>query len=197
MWTDYKKTFPVQYINLGYFDEYVRQVVLEKKPKLILDVGGGIDGSVVLKGTDSAIYLLDPFISVNPEWMDDKVDWDTTKQFDLIVARGSINYLTKDELDRVKSLLNPFGTFIANTFLVSPPEQWTKRPYETVAGEKGVERFRYNQEKGVVEHELLPEHGVKIAHTFFYYSPEEYKTMFPGLKIINHKKNSAILYFEK
>ena len=54
MWTDYKKTFPVQYINLGYFDEYVRQVVLEKKPKLILDVGGGIASQNKLRH----VYLL-------------------------------------------------------------------------------------------------------------------------------------------
>lgn len=196
MWTNYKKTFPVQYIKLGYFDEYVRQIVLEKKLKLILDVGGGIDGSIILKNTDSEVYLLDPFISVKPEWMVGKVDWNTTKQFDLIVARGSINYLERKELSKIKELLNLGGFFVANTFLLPPPAKWTERPYKNREGHGGLERSRYNLKRGIVEHELVPEHGEKIKHSFFYYSPEDYEKIFPGIQIIRYKVNSGILVFK-
>lgn len=197
MWTDYKKTFPVQYIKLGYFDEYIRQIVLEKKPETILDIGGGVDGTLALKDTGSQVYLLDPYIPVKPEWIAGQVDWGTKKQFDLIVARGSINYLSTEELHKIKDMLVPGGIFIANTFIKCPSGVWSERPYLNVAGEKGIERSRYDESEGSVKHELIPEHGDPITHSFFYYSPGDYEKIFPGIQIILHKANSGILVFKK
>jgi hypothetical protein len=197
MWTEYRSTFPARYIEPGHFDEYLTKVIREKKPHSILDVGGGTEGTIALKGLGIHTYLLDPGVKEKPYWMRGRVDWDTPQRFSAIVARGSINYLKKEELFLIKKMLEPGGVFLANTFAAPPSEEWRERPYRTLAGSAGVERSRYNSEKRIIEHELIPDSGAPISHTFFYYSPEEYQDIFPGAEIIPYHQNSAILRFEQ
>lgn len=197
MWNDYRKTFPSRYIKEGYFDKYIRKTVLAERPKKILDIGGGAEGTKVLKGLGTKVYLLDPYVNKKPSWIHKKVGWDIKLVFDLIVARGSINYLNKKELSKVKKLLVPGGIFIANTFASPPWERWSERRYKDIPGRSGLERYRYNPKKKIVEHELLPRGGRKIKHSFFYYSPKDYKNVFPGSEFIRYKANSIILYFKK
>ncbi len=197
MWGNYRTTFPERYIQQGYFDEYIRKVALELNPKTILDVGGGSEGTEVLRELGIPVYLLDPYIPEKPWWMTGMVEWDTIERFDMIVARGSINYLARDELSKLSEFLDSRGVFVANTFLEHPPEKWVEREYRSISGQKGLERFRYNPKKKIIEHELIPESGDKITHSFFYYSPADYKKIFPNSRLIKYKDNSAILYFDK
>ena len=193
-WNKYRDFFPERYIKSGYFDEYLLKIegVLN-----ILDIGGGINGTEVLNKPNFTVDLLDPFIEKKPDWMNEKVNWSTNKIYDLVICRGSLNYLTIDELNSIKSLLVSGGRFIANTFLNHPPDEWISRFYGTVSGLKGNERFRFNCEKSIIEHELIPEYGESIFHSFFYYSREFYEKMFPGVEFIEHKENSIILNWNK
>ncbi|MES3004849.1 MAG: hypothetical protein V4690_01900 [Patescibacteria group bacterium] len=194
-WNKYKNTFPTRYLEQGYFDEYIKKIISETKPKTILDIGGGVTGTTALVDSGAKVYLLDPFVTNKPDWIFEKINWDTVQQFDLVVARGSINYLTTNELLKINKLISPEGTFIANTFLNQPKQEWSERLYVNTLGEEGTERSRYNLEKQVIEHELVTKSGEVISHTFFYHSPDIYKKIFPGINITEYKTNSAILHF--
>jgi len=196
-WNNYKNIFPTRYLELGYFDEYIKKFVLDKKPKKILDIGGGVDGTTALKDSGALVYLLDPFVTNKPDWIYEKIDWNNNEKFDVIVARGSINYLTEAELIKIKDFVNPGGYFIANTFLNPPDENWSERPYVNVSGQNGIERSRYITEKKTIEHELILPTRKTVNHLFFYYSPSDYLKIFPNINTTEYKKNSAILCFKK
>ena len=196
IWDNYRDNFPTRYIDEGYFDVYLAAMLRIYRFKEILDVGGGELGTQVLKDASKAnVYLLDPYVEKVPAWMTGKAHWNRYGRYDLIVARGSINYLTDQELYWVKTWLNDGGHFVANTFLTPPSTEWTERPYETVSGIKGIERFRYSAEHKVVQHELIPSHGDKISHRFFYRSREDYENIFGKVRLMEHKTNSVILHF--
>ncbi|HSI21070.1 MAG TPA: methyltransferase domain-containing protein [Verrucomicrobiae bacterium] len=197
MWDNYRSTFPKRYITPGFFDEYLENCLRQRHPKTILDIGGGTEGTAALQEIGVPTYLLDPFVKGKPDWITEKVPWDTTLTFDAVVARGSINYLTKEELLRTQEMLNPGGTFIANTFLNPPPEEWGERPYQNSLGHTGIERSRYNPSTSSIEHVLIPSKGEPIEHSFFYYSPEEYRALFPRITLTTYKGNSVILTWTK
>ena len=196
-WENYRQDFPTRYLNTGFFDQYVENMLDAREYKQILDVGGGVEGTQVLKkATKATVYLLDPYVKKAPSWMKNVTESDRFNKYDLIVARGSINYLTDNEIINIKNSLGRAGEFVANTFLTPPPTEWTERPYETITGQKGIERVRYSSEHKVVQHELIPEIGEKISHRFFYRSREDYKHLFgEGVTLNEHKKNSSILHF--
>lgn len=132
-WNKYREYFPTRYFSLGDFDEYLRNY-LTKNPQVetILDIGGGAFGSEVLKDFNKKVYLLDPFIDQAPDWMEGKVGYDHQMKFDLVVARGSINYLTPDQISQILLWIKPKGMFVANTFLTAPSNDWTEREMETL-----------------------------------------------------------------
>jgi hypothetical protein len=193
MWDKYRSTFPLRYLEKSYFDEYLETLIDQKGPQTALDIGGGVTGTAALNRSSLRAYLLDPFVNLKPDWVIENLNWETDKTFDLVLARGSINYLSKDQVMRVPKLLKPRAVFLANTFLSPPPTEWNGRPYRNAEGEMGTEFARYRPSTGTVEHRLAPEKGEEIVHSFFYYTSKDYEVLLPGAKILPYKGNSAII----
>jgi hypothetical protein len=197
-WNKYREEFPKRYWEQGLFDENLSSMLesmhKEYGFKSALDVGGGVLGTLVLKDFaqhhNVEVDLLDPFISVKPEWMRNKVDWDIENKYDLIVARGSINYLTLEQMSQLKRMMSPSSILIANTFLNAPSSQWSEREVSNINDEKGIERSRLVG--NIIEHEIIF-HKYKHLHTFFYYPIEEFQKVWGNIEIINYAKNSSLL----
>lgn len=196
-WKNYRTTFPKRYIELSRIDDVVEEKVNDLKfGSKVLDIGGG-DGTNALKKRalekSISVLLLDPF--VDPVyWMQGKVDWENDIRFDLIVARGSINYLLENEIRKIPKM-GKF--FIANSFKLPPSKKWTEREYENAKGETGIERFKYVSSKNIIIHELICQDGKTISHSFFYYTEDQYKEMIPNVKIFSYDKNSILLTLRK
>jgi hypothetical protein len=210
-WTEYEDTFPARYLESGLFDEvvgdhYEEQVDKDKYPDVtqVLDIGGGVKGTEVLRHFDgSEVYLLDPNVEEAPDWMKGKISWQEAIQheFGLIVARGSINYLLPRVIERIPSMLAEEGVFLFNSFMrrTTAPRAG-ERPYVTKDGKKGTERWTYDEERKVILHELEPERdGTRalIRHSFFYYTVEDFISMLrpeglDGLSFHFHGTSSLI-----
>lgn len=192
-WNLYRTYFPKRYWQNSHFDEELKKLILSAKPQTVLDVGGGAEGTEVLKDfSNLEVYLLDPNIDAKPEWMKGTIDWNNSSdhKFDLIVLRGCINYLTLDQMTELTLWLNKGGMIIANTFLNPPSTDWTERPVENQALEVGVERFRLVD--NVVEHQLKFDR-YEINHSFYYYTLEQYFEAFKVLGYTKYGTNSVIL----
>ena len=83
-----------------------------------MEIGGGKNGTQYLRRTHLKCWLLDPYIKEAPEWMLGNLDWGSASrmQFDVIVARGCVNYLSKVQVQTIPSMLKPAGRFMFNTF---------------------------------------------------------------------------------
>lgn len=193
-WNNYRNDFPDRYWKSGHFDELLNDFLINNNFKTCLDVGGGFYGTEVLKNHQLIVSFLDPNIDKKPDWMFEKIDWDNlNKKYDLIVCRGSMNYLDKRCFELLKNSLNKDGFIIANTFLNPPSNTFTER--EIINGNKeiGVEKVRLNDNK--VEHFLIYSNKI-IEHFFYYYSKNDYDFIFPDNKIIKYGSNSYLLKWQ-
>lgn len=192
-WNQYQLYFPKRYFERTYFDEKLEFFLHTSFPiKTALDIGGGRNGTAALKVYNIKTWLLDPFVHGFAEWMQGKTTWNSIRKFDLIVARGSINYLTEDQIRKIFSLkFKKF--FIANSFDEHPDSIWTERPFLTLSGESGIEKFKYNEQSRTVEHKLEFKNGFEIEHNFYYYSEEQFRKMIPNVEIEKYGKNSILL----
>ena len=189
-WQKYRDFFPTRYFHPGEFDEHIHQFLKQKTVSTILDIGGGAFGTEVLKSANAQVYLLDPYIEKAPDWMVGKVDENHSMQFDLVVCRGAINYLTLEQMQKINSWIKNGGVFMANTFLTPPSTSWVEREVVNQANIKGKERYRL--QGNVVEHELIfPDYEIK--HEFFYHDLDTYYKAFGSLSYKTHGKNSAII----
>lgn len=197
-WNKYRGEFPRRYWEHGIFDEKLALILPELHKQYsftsALDVGGGILGTLILKDfskdNNVEVDLLDPFILQKPEWMRNKVNWDSHEQYNLVVARGSINYLTLEQMSKLKIMMSPSSVFIANTFLNAPSSNWSEREVTNIHNEKGVERSRLIG--NVIEHEIIfPKY--KHLHTFFYYPLEILEKVLGSLEVVNYSKNSSLI----
>jgi hypothetical protein len=201
-WNKYREEFPERYWQEGAFDEKL-SVLLEQFHKThhfnaAADVGGGVLGTLALRKFaqkhDIVVDLLDPYISYKPSWMREHIGWDNDEQYNLIVARGSINYLTLIQLQKLKEMMAPNGILIANTFLNPPSQEWSEREATNMLGEKGIERSRLV--RNVVEHQVtFPRYSHK--HTFFYYPLEQYQNVFEKVEVDTYGKNSSLIIVRK
>jgi len=193
-WENYRTTFPDRYLRSGFFDQEVKAATQVGHSMTILDIGGG-EGTVAIRDNvrcnkELKVYLLDPHVKA-PHWMAGNVSMETDIHFDLGVARGSINYLTKPEIKKLPSLCTHL---MANTFKNPPGTEWVSRAAENTFRKPLIERYRLREFKQArVEHELILEDGQKISHSFFYYTVEDFKELWPGVKIVEYGKNSIIL----
>jgi len=188
-WTKYREEFPSRYTKQdSYFDSILTKTILNPSIQRILDVGGG-HGTKALKSEKVNIWLLDPNVLAK-SWMKGNLDWREVEafQFDLAVARGSINYLTEQQIKKIPKISK---AFLANSFDKPPSIHWQKREYNTQNGDKGQEWFRFKD--GKIEHKLIPDNGPEIVHSFFYYSKGQYEEMLPGVKIEEYGNNSILL----
>ena len=203
-WNRYREQFPKRYWELGEFDEKLKQKLSYianrycrhhgEDPMTVLDVGGGAYGTEILKPFVSdygwSVDLLDPFINLKPEWMNDQVGYDSTSEYDIIVCRGSINYLSINQLTKIATMTKCFGVMYANTFLNPPSVNWTERETENGAGVKGIERFRSCGDQ--VQHQTVFG-DCTVEHEFFFHSKETYAKIFPLVGFESYGKNSMIL----
>lgn len=193
-WSSYEEKFPERYWLPSQFDlileSWMRKCATQEMS--LLDVGCGIHGTKSIarwKGVNW--FALDPFVPT-PEGYQE-ASWPLGgAKFDVIVLRGSINYLTKEQLLELKSALKEGGSLLANTFLTKPDEEWRERPYIDGRGISGIERSRCVS--GVVQHQLVLEKEI-IDHTFFYYDKAQIETWFEGVDFLNYGKSSSALYF--
>lgn len=204
-WNLYREQFPSRYWALGEFDEKLKHLLEQKHLSQTihkaLDVGGGVLGTTILKNFVSKNHittdLLDPFIANKPEHIHQLFNWEnigTNRTYDVIVARGSINYLTVKQIDALQKMLNHGGSLYANTFLQAPSTTLTSKEVFNINGDKGIEQSQLIE--NVVHHRIIfPEYD--ISHKFFYYSLHEYEKIFSNLTVINYGKNSALLIFKK
>ena len=100
-WNTYEEIFPDRYLRKSYFDAYVKELIYphntHKSNFHCLDIGGGVNGTEVLKQDNCFVTALEPNCE-NSYW-DVNIDWNSNEKFNLIVARGSINYLNISEKD--------------------------------------------------------------------------------------------------
>lgn len=182
-WTSYWHTFPDRYLKLSEFDSVVSELgslyVKEMKEITALDVGGGL-GTQGLHQAGIKAYLADPYMSA-PLWMQGNYRsvLDVENKFDLIVARGSFNYLEPAEISRIPLLLKGKGVFLFNTF--STPRSGERRYKNSASNIEGLERFVVEDKK--VLHELIPDNGEPIRHSFFVYTTKEIEMMLAGCHV--------------
>lgn len=178
-WETYLEDFPDRYINPGRFDAMLESILSGfSEPVEALDVGGGRTGTLALNRPNVRAWLADPFIKSCPDWMVSNLCQDqcttsiymiperTHQRFDLVVARGSFNYLAPNEIYTVGELLKPGGLFFFNTFTSAKNSE---RPYiNSKTGKKGLEKSIV--EENTVRHFLIEENGEEIEHCFNVYN---------------------------
>ena len=109
-WNSYRDFFPDRYWKIGDVDTFflkkINELNIEKEN--LLDVGGGALGTEILKNMFKKHILLDPNITNIPNYINKNVTFQELKankeKFNLIVARGSINYLNELEIKQLKKL---------------------------------------------------------------------------------------------
>ena len=203
-WNLYREQFPARYWEEGEFDERLEQFFGQVgKVSTALDIGGGVLGTRALKDfarrRQLVCDLLDPYVAALPEHFQSARSWEDIgpRQYDVLVARGSINYLSVEQLRVVRGVMSPGGCFVANTFLKAPSTQLVRRKAFNAKGQEG---FEESQLIGNVVHhrvvfgEGLPEgQGYDVSHTFFFHPLETYQAIFPNLQVTTYGKNSAML----
>ena len=202
-WNKYKETFPDRYMQKSRIDEEINDANVWRMNRSlrILDIGGGKDGTFNKNRANDKFYLLDPNITVAPDGYQ-LISWNELKdeKFDLIVARGSLNYLIPDELKEIKNHIKPSGMFIGNSFLLPTA---INREYTINGIPTGIEKTIYEEVKlvfkpewkGIIHHELIPFEGEKITHQFYYYDIYKFISFFKPnnitLEVYGH--NSVII----
>lgn len=192
-WKRYLDVFPSRYLDEGMFDWHVREVVAQYDRLFAVDIGGGM-GTQALRQPHVTTYLLDP--NVPPQdWMKESISWETAigdRYFDLAVLRGSLNYLSPEQIRAIPG----FATrCIANTFERPPPEKWVGRLYQS-KDSQGLERSRYVPDRGVIQHELLPDEGEPICHEIRVYTIGDLIRWLPGAEVLCYGKNSVLIEYD-
>jgi hypothetical protein len=192
IWNNYREQFPVRYLQPSKFDEDLTKF-LQSHPKAylkVLDIGGGEEGTKALNLPRNEVYYLDPYVVKPPAWVKGRINWDSNETFDLVIARGSLNYLTPEQLEKIPLFLNKGGTFMANTFLKPPGPTWQEKEVTNAYGVKGLERTRLVN--NTVEHQVIfPDY--QVNHSFFYYSLDDYFSYFKFLLYQPYGHNSVII----
>ena len=191
-WNEYAKTFPDRYIKKGPFDDFISKMV--RKAITILDIGGGTTGSLSPEQAyDNMVWLLDPNVTTLPKGYAGRATWyDPSRKYDLIICRGSFNYLQNMQIRSIPNILTPTGCFIFNTFL-EPREIF--REYTINGIKAGIEKTVVQGDSiKTIHHYLIPHSGHPIHHMFIHY-PDQIisRVFFKGMYVqIKTDGNSAI-----
>lgn len=184
-WEKYREIFPDRYLKPSVFDRVFNKMVQQrssvaKRRLRILDIGGGLCGNSFQAVGD--YYLLDTGIS-SVEKNTIQVSWDEVLEieYDFIRMRGSIAYLSKEELGVVAAMLCCKAVVAFNTFrTVGGPVK--VREYSSKSG-GGSEIIEADFKKGVIKHTLDPAdiEGVFVSH-FYIRTVEEYFDLLDPLR---------------
>lgn len=194
-WNKYESVFPDRYLRRTHFDDLKDRMIGEELN--ILDIGGGIKGSLNKEQAENnGVWLLDPHVEKLPPAYAGKATWgEPGFEYDLIIARGSFNYLTSGEIRIIPQLLRPGGCFIFNTFL-RPTEIY--REYTKDGVSAGIEKTlvqRIDDYRTEVRHFLIPKNGNPVEHVFTHYSDSLIrKSFFRGMNIQSRIIDNTIIY---
>lgn len=168
-WNNYYNQFPKRYFNENPF---ISEMIEKYKGKDTLEVGGN--------SKNRTKFVLDKYAkkSSNSISYDDLQD----NKFDLIVAENCINYLSEDEIIRLKKSLKKDGLFVANTFNSSP--DFRIRDNE----------FVYSDNLNVNHYLCINEETV-IYHNFFNRDINYYQLI--GFDVKNYSNNSLLITYKK
>jgi len=182
-WDTYVETFPERYLRRGHFDDVMGQRLDKMRQVLrVLEIGGGTTGCPLFQPeppSNLRVWFLDPLVTKVPDWVVENLGWDQavkgSLKFDLVVARGCINYLTPWEIRAIPDMLVPGGLFLANTF------GQVREGSRMSAGRKGLlqESIRW-EHPNIVHHELTLPDGCVINHSFFHYTQNQYLVFLGG-----------------
>ena len=197
-WGEYNDIFPERYLGRSEFDDLVKKEINLLKDNLgrklnILEIGS----NKLIRYNDQDLidnyYVFDKYVEVDDSKViqirgGDLLD----KKVDLVILRGTINYLNKDEIEKLKQVIIKnrcvllFNTFKNPTVI--------KRGYESKSS-AGIESTSYDPNKKVITHSLTPEDkDYEIKHEFFYYSLEDLKELLSELNLVTIEKGGS-LYF--
>lgn len=165
-WARYYQEFPEKYFGTP---PVMQEFIDHYKGSKTLEVGGNREVQ--------AKYAYDPFVKAENAL---NLPWDEVckQEFDLIIAKNSINYLP---LLTLSELLRRTKHFIANTFLVPPEKKITDREVALC-------------ESGTIDHVLRLANDDLTEHQFFAYTEKDYKDL--GFKIFPYGINSAFLQYD-
>lgn len=160
-WGRYYEIFPERYFGTRDAIEEVLRYA-ESHPDIeSLEVGGN--------STCRCKYNLDPNMRGRGVISYDDLD---NMEFDVVVARNSINYLSADELMKVMKSLKPDGVFIANGFAKAP--EFRIRKYDDGKAEVVVCHYDGRKETDVVDHFLILDDTI-CRHTFYARGASDYE----------------------
>jgi len=183
IWQNYRRLFPVRYLDHNQFDDYL--ISLPLKDKEILSVGGGVLKPSYLKKVD----LLDPYVADTD--FTNQINWDSPNKYDLIIARGSINYLSEEEYLKLGEFLKEGGELIFNTFLRRPQDKQVSGL--TLEGEPTEEFISVKNDE--IFHALKVNGEFITSHIIFYRTLDFfYKLKMKEMRIYCHGSNSAIVH---
>lgn len=187
-WDSYRSVFPTRYVRQGPFDWVVKMA--SKGARVAIDVGGG-NGTRALRHVPD-VWLLDPFVTLHEPWIKHRVSWidGVAGIADIVVMRGSICYLTDQEIELAKQMLIPGGTLLFNYMYERPI--LGHRPFQSMIG-TGIERVKV--EGDTISHSL--EYSISgrkkhIKHSFVYRDQVTLDRLFPGSNTVRYGKNSAL-----
>jgi hypothetical protein len=199
-WNTYKEVYPDRYLKPSAFDAKKHQFIeilsfLNKRRSLvILDIGGGKNGSIDLdQRKENHCYLLDPYVVGLPEDYSGVIDWNVNFiKFDVIICRGSFNYLSEQQIKLMPELLKSDGLLIFNTF--SKPTTMM-RSYTKNGVFAGWEETRYIRSENIIRHKLIPDDGMSIIeHDMIYYPPDKIEGLFKNRIITKESQKNSDYY---
>jgi len=191
-WNEYINLYPDRYMMETEFDAKKHQFIEilsflnKRRPISILDIGGGVNGSISNDQRSNHCYLLDPYVKGLPDGYKGTVDWNANFiRYDAIICRGAFNYLSEKEIKKIPELLGYKGLFLFNTF--GKPSQ-IMRSYNKNNQLAGFEETRYIKKDNIIRHKLMPaDKCTIIEHDIIYYSPEKIQELF-NKKIITKER---------
>lgn len=193
-WNNYSREFPERYIKQSKFDSEVIEEIanLAKKVKRklnVLEIGANNDARFMSNEIEN-YYVFDKFTNNAKNSIPLKESDLGSVNVDLIIMRGTFNYLTKEEISRLKEIISRNSCVLMfNTF--SKPSS-IRRPYKSLDSE-GIETSEYDEKTNKIVHTLYPNNKPHaIRHSFFYYDLEQIRTLFNGLKCEEKQDNNSI-----
>lgn len=209
-WNKYNIIFPLRYLEgdrtgqlLSFSDKAMKDALFQRPPGKALDVGGGVSGtSYLIEWADDYMLLEQPEVKsdlIRITWRDIYL-LPNDHEFDVALARGSINYLNIGAIISIIDVIKGGGLFIFNTF-INPPSDKMERRYESATG-TGIECAKLVSGKpfGTVLHELIPDgEDYCITHSFNYYPISflrEILEPFFNCRVVKNS-NSAVFICEK
>jgi hypothetical protein len=168
-WQAYSEVFPERYVLPSKSDAFIQEKLQHIRRGRALDIGGGVTGTGFLLNWALQYRLLDPFVDSNlhsTNWELESPPRGIPRSYDVVLARGSLNYLSVPQIRLAANLTR--GVFAFNTF--KHPSNG-ERQYSSKTG-SGIERYEFFNGAGPfgkIVHTLCPDNDTPIVHEFFYY----------------------------